>query len=66
MQTPCSQLLRAARAQRLHFMASIQRVTSALTGDVSYRVQVRVKGRPSESETFPNRREAELGFPRFA
>ena len=40
-------------------MASIQRVTSPLTGDVSYRVQIRVKGRPSESETFPNRREAE-------
>lgn len=40
-------------------MASIQRITSPLTGDVSYRVQIRVKGRPAESETFPNRREAE-------
>jgi integrase len=40
-------------------MASIQRVVSALTGDVSYRAQVRVKGRASQSATFPNRREAQ-------
>lgn len=40
-------------------MASIQRIKSALTGAISYRVQVRVKGRPAESETFPNRKEAE-------
>jgi hypothetical protein len=33
-------------------MASIQRVKSKLTGDISYRVQVRVKNRPSLSETF--------------
>jgi integrase len=40
-------------------MASIQRITSPLTGKVSYRAQVRVKGHPKESETFPNRKEAE-------
>jgi integrase len=39
-------------------MASIQRITSPLTGDISYRAQVRVKGRASESATFPNRQEA--------
>jgi integrase len=39
-------------------MASIQRIVSPLTGAVSYRAQVRVKGRASESETFPNRKEA--------
>ncbi|MEO7205706.1 MAG: site-specific integrase [Steroidobacteraceae bacterium] len=39
-------------------MASIQRIVSPLTDAVSYRAQVRVKGRPSESETFPNRKEA--------
>ena len=39
-------------------MASIQRIVSPLTGAVSYRAQVRVKGRSSESETFPNRKEA--------
>jgi integrase len=40
-------------------MASIQRIKSPLTGGISYRAQVRVKGRPSKSETFPNRKEAE-------
>ena len=40
-------------------MASIQRIVSPLTKDVSYRAQVRVKGRSSESATFPNRKEAE-------
>jgi integrase len=39
-------------------MASIQRIKSELTGGISYRVQVRVKGRPALSETFPNRKEA--------
>ncbi len=39
-------------------MASIQRIVSPLTGDVSFRAQVRVKGRPAESSTFPNRKEA--------
>jgi integrase len=39
-------------------MASIQRVVSPLTGAVSYRVQVRVKGRAAESETFSNRKDA--------
>jgi integrase len=39
-------------------MASIQRVVSPLTGSVSYRVQVRVKGRSAESETFRNRKDA--------
>lgn len=36
-------------------MASIQRLVSDLTKDVSYRAQVRVKGCPSQSKTFPNR-----------
>jgi integrase len=40
-------------------MASIQRIKSPLTGEISYRAQVRVKGRPSESASFPNRKEAE-------
>lgn len=40
-------------------MASIQRITSPLTGEKSYRAQVRVKGRASQSATFPNRKEAE-------
>jgi len=39
-------------------MASIQRIKSELTGGISYRVQVRVKGRPALSETFPNLKEA--------
>jgi len=39
-------------------MASIQRIVSPLTGDISFRAQVRVKGRSSESATFPNRKEA--------
>ena len=40
-------------------MASIQRIKSPLTGVISYRAQVRVKGRPTKSETFPNKKEAE-------
>jgi integrase len=40
-------------------MASIQRLVSPLTKDVSYRAQVRVKGRASESATFPNRKDAQ-------
>ena len=40
-------------------MASIQKIISPLTGEISYRAQVRVKGRPSKSETFPNKKEAE-------
>jgi integrase len=40
-------------------MASIQRLTSPLTGRISYRVQVRLKGHPSQSETFRNRKDAE-------
>jgi integrase len=39
-------------------MASIQRIVSPLTKSVSYRAQVRVKGRPTQSQTFPNLREA--------
>jgi integrase len=39
-------------------MASIQRITSPLTGALSFRVQVRVKGKPAQSETFPNQKEA--------
>ena len=40
-------------------MASIQRIVSPITSAISYRAQVRVKGRPAQSETFPNRKEAE-------
>jgi integrase len=40
-------------------MASIQRLVSPVTKGVSYRAQVRVKGRPAESATFPNRKEAQ-------
>ena len=40
-------------------MASIQRVVSPLTREISYRAQVRVKGRTSQSATFPNKKEAE-------
>ncbi len=39
-------------------MASIQRIKSPLTGDIAYRAQVRIKGRPAMSETFPNQAEA--------
>jgi integrase len=39
-------------------MASIQRIVSPLTKAVSYRAQVRVKGKPAQSETFPNLKEA--------
>jgi integrase len=39
-------------------MASIQRMKSELTGEISYRVQVRVKGWPAQSNTFPNRADA--------
>jgi len=39
-------------------MASIQRVVSPLTGEIAYRAQVRRKGRPAESASFPNRKEA--------
>jgi integrase len=40
-------------------MASIQRLLSPFTGRVSYRVQVRLKGYPSRSGTFRNRKDAE-------
>lgn len=39
-------------------MASIQRIVSPLTGLTAYRVQVRKKGHPPASATFPNRKEA--------
>jgi integrase len=39
-------------------MASIQRIKSPLTGRISYRVQVRVVGRPSQSATFLDRAQA--------
>lgn len=39
-------------------MASIQRIVSPLTKSVSYRAQVRVKGKPAQCETFPNVKEA--------
>jgi len=48
-------------------MASIQRVVSPLTKEVSYRVQVRVNGRPSESATAsPWARSPPIGSPRRA
>jgi integrase len=40
-------------------MASIQRIVSPLTKEVSYRAQVRVKGRPTQSATFANRVKAQ-------
>jgi hypothetical protein len=40
-------------------MASIQRITSSLTGEISYRAQVRIKGQRAQSQTFPNRKEAQ-------
>lgn len=40
-------------------MASIQRIVSPLTKAVSYRAQVRVKGRPPESQTFTSEKRAE-------
>lgn len=39
-------------------MASIQRVKSPLTSEISYRAQVRVKGHKPQGKTFPNRKEA--------
>src|SRR5579862_7842794 len=39
-------------------MPSVQRLKSPVTGKISYRVQVRVKGWPSQSATFRNRRQA--------
>jgi len=39
-------------------MASIQKLVSPLTAEVSYRAQVRVRGYPVQSKTFPNKKEA--------
>jgi integrase len=39
-------------------VASIQRLVSTRTGEISYRVQVRPKGRVPETATFPNLKEA--------
>jgi len=39
-------------------VASIQRIVSPRTQEVTYRVQVRPKGREPESGTFPNLKEA--------
>jgi integrase len=39
-------------------MASIQRIVSPITGEVSYRAQVRVKGHEPQGKTFPNKKEA--------
>ena len=39
-------------------MASIRRLVSILTREVSYRAQVRVKGRPAQSANFPSKKEA--------
>lgn len=39
-------------------MASIRKLISVRTGEVSFRAQVRVKGRPSQSANFPTKREA--------
>ena len=59
MQTPRSDSLVAARSALAAHMASIQRIVSPHTKDVSYRAQVRVKGRSSESATVPSRKAAE-------
>jgi integrase len=40
-------------------MPSVQRIVSPLTARISYRAQVRLKGCPSQSETFRTRRDAE-------
>jgi hypothetical protein len=40
-------------------MASSQRLTSPVTGRISYRVQIRLRGHPSQSETFHNRKDGE-------
>jgi integrase len=40
-------------------MASIQKITSPTSGRISYRAQVRLKGHPSQSETFRNQRDAQ-------
>lgn len=40
-------------------MASIQRVVSPLTNEISYRAQVRVKGHATQGKTFPNKKEAQ-------
>jgi len=40
-------------------MASIQRIASPLTGETSYRAQVRVKGHAPQGKTFPNKKEAQ-------
>jgi integrase len=40
-------------------MASLQRLVSPLTGRISYRVQIRLTGNPSQSATFRNRKDAE-------
>ena len=40
-------------------MASIQRLLSPLTGRISYRVQIRLRGHPSQSGSFRNRKDAE-------
>jgi hypothetical protein len=39
-------------------MASIQRLISRRTGEITYRAQVRLKGKPPVGKTFPNRKEA--------
>jgi integrase len=39
-------------------MASIQRIVSPITKEISYRAQVRIKGHEPQGKTFPNRKEA--------
>jgi integrase len=39
-------------------MPSIQKIISTRTNDVTFRAQVRVRGYPTQSENFPNRKEA--------
>ena len=39
-------------------MASIERIVSPTSGEVSYRAQVRVKGHEPQGKTFPNKKEA--------
>ena len=62
LEIPCKlsavNLLRATRTG-LHSMATIVKVPSTKEGGKpAYRAQVRVRGRPSESATFPTKAEA--------
>jgi integrase len=58
--TDLAQIATSRTNRRLHRgMASIQHLQSRRTGRVSYRAQVRLRGHPSQSGTFRNRKDAE-------